>query len=160
MFEEDDCQEKRTFVKVDLVGNDDFTWSKLKSKLTQTLFELLDTKINTNSGATVSDEIQRITTNVIEFANAKLERPSIENQKLLAEIEQILANKAKKLAETRKINAEAEKIELDNIAQKLKIALGLAKVLANSTSDPEAIIFIKNIEEFSVIFTQENKLIG
>jgi hypothetical protein len=160
MFEDGDCQEKRTFVKVDVEGNDKFTWSNLKSKLTETLFELLNKQINANSGATVNDEIKRIATSVIEFANAKLEKPSIENQKLLAEIEQILANKAKELAETRKINAEAEKIELDNTIQKLKIALGLAKMLANSTSDPDAIIFIKNIEEFSVIFSQENKLLG
>src|SRR5258708_18237060 len=122
MFEEDDCQEKRTFIKVDVEGNDKSTWAKLKNKLTETLFDLLNTQINSNSGATVRDEIQRITTNVIAFANAKLEKPSIENQKLLAEIEQILANKAKELAETRKINAEAEKIELDNITQKLRIA--------------------------------------
>jgi len=160
MFEDDgDCQAKKTFIKIDVEGNDPTIWSKMKARLTETLFELLNSKINSNSGGTVKDEIQRASSNLIEYANAKLEKPTLENKKLLTEIEKILSDKARSAAETRKINAEADKIELDNIVYRLKIILGTAKMIANSTTDPDALIFIKNIEEFSFLFSQEKKMI-
>ena len=159
MFEaEEEAFEKKQYVKIEVEGHDKPRWAELRSKLVNVILEILDLKINCKTGGTVEDEFKRISSNVIEYANAKLEKPSIENQKLLAEIEQILANKGKEMAEARKLNAEAEKIELDNIVFKLRIVLGAAKVLANSSEDPELLIFVKNIEELSFIF-QQNKIL-
>lgn len=158
MFEEESCNEKKTFIQVDVEGQNSDLWEQLKSKLSSMVLNLLDLKINSNTGANVGEELQKLTTNVLEFANAKLEKPSIENHKLLAEIDSVLANRAKELAEARKLNAEAEQIELNNVCKKLSIAIGAAKVLAQSTNDPQALLFIKSIEELAFIF-QENKML-
>ena len=158
MEQENSDFETKSFTKISVEGGDKKLWAKLKSKLVNLITELLETKINDKTGGTTEEELKRATTNLIEYANAKLEKPSIENQKLLVEIESVLATKAKTQAETRKINAEAEKIEIENIAGKLKLALGLAKALGHSTGDQEIIIFIKNIEEIAYIF-QGTKLI-
>ncbi|MDB5029764.1 hypothetical protein [Mucilaginibacter sp.] len=158
MFEEDDnCHETKSFLKLDVEGADTFIWSKLKENLTILIVELLDSKANVKTGGTVKQESQRIAANILEYANSKLEKASIENQKLFAELEGLLANQAKTHAETRKINAEADAIEIENVAKKLRLAIGLAKAIAPTSSDPNALIFVKNIEELAFIF-QEKKI--
>jgi len=160
MLEEDeDCRKEiKSFLKIDLEGANLSTWGQLKPKLSAMILELLDSKVNNISNLTIKEEFQRTTSNLIEYANSKLEKASIDNQKLVADIENILANKAKNLAETRKLNAEAEEIELNNILKKLSIALGLAKAIAKSTNDPEIILFTSNIEELAFVF-RSNKLV-
>ncbi|MFA6249479.1 MAG: hypothetical protein WC615_21250 [Mucilaginibacter sp.] len=157
MFEEEEGQEVKSYIKVDVEGANPQMWATMKVKLTNMVMELIDFKINTKTNGSIGEEFGRVSANLIEFANAKLEKPSIENQKMLAEIENLLANKAKGFAETRKLNAEAEQIELQNIMMKLKLAIGCAKILATSNNDSEFLIFTKNIEELSYIF-QENKI--
>jgi hypothetical protein len=159
MMEQEENDETKGFIKVDVEGGDKTMWLKLKLKLTTLITNLLETKINEKSDLSTDEEIKRATANLIEFANAKLEKPSIENQKLLVEIDLALVSKAKCHAETRKLNAEAEKLEIENITNKLKLAIGLAKVLGHSTQDESIILFVKGIEEISYIF-QDNKLTG
>ncbi|MGN6639770.1 MAG: hypothetical protein ACTHJ8_12730 [Mucilaginibacter sp.] len=159
MEQENSEFEIKSFTKVYVEGEDKTLWVKLKPKLINLMTELLEAKINYNTGGTTREELKRVTANVIEFANAKLEKASIENENLLAEIELKLATKQKCQAETRKINAEAEKIEIENIEKKLKLALGLAKGLFHSTKDDEIIIFIKSFEELCYI-PQGDKLTG
>nr|WP_067063242.1 hypothetical protein [Mucilaginibacter sp. L294] len=149
--EEEACGETKSYLKIDLEGANPVLWSEMKSKLTSMIMNIMDFQINTKTDGSVKDEFARISSNVIEFANAKLEKASIENQKLLSEIENILANKGKELAEARKLNAEAEQIELNNMMTKLKIAIGAAKIIASSSKDPELLAFTKNIEDLSFI---------
>jgi hypothetical protein len=158
MFEEDDdsCQVNKSYLKVDIEGVDPQLWAKLKSRLTEMVIELLNYNINSKTDGNVKEEFSRITANVLEFANAKLEKASIENQKLLVEIQNILANRGKELAEARKLNAEADEIELKNIITRFKFAIGAAKVLASSSNDAKLLLFTKNFEELLYIF-QENK---
>lgn len=158
MFGEEDDIEKKKFSKIDLEGNDRQLWGDLRSKLFNMILSLMELKVNYKTDGNVEEEFTRVTTNIIEFANAKLEKPSIENQKLLAEIDHLLANRAREFAQARKLSAEAEKIELDNLCKKLSIAIGAAKVLARSSNDEETLIFVKNIQELSFIF-QEDKFL-
>ncbi|MFD0765365.1 hypothetical protein ACFQZI_10920 [Mucilaginibacter lutimaris] len=156
MYQEDENQETKSYVKIDVEGSNPQIWSKMKSKLTDLIMDALEFNINVKTGASLKDEIGRASSNLIEFANAKLEKPSIENHKMLAEIENILAEKAKQIAEARKLHAEAEEKEFELFVKKFKFALGCAKAFAIQSKDQEFLVFTKNVEELTFIF-QENK---
>ncbi|MCX2432194.1 hypothetical protein [Pedobacter sp. GR22-10] len=150
--------EKKTFLKVEVEGQKASVWESAKGKLMDLMTKLMDAQINSYSDSTVREELKRAGSNVIEFANAKLQRPSLENIKLQAEIELMLKNSAKVDAETRKVNAEAEAVELANLEQKLKIVMGAAKMIAMGERNQEAILFCKDMESLLGQFTNSNLL--
>ncbi|WP_379085526.1 hypothetical protein [Pedobacter sp. UC225_65] len=120
--------------------------------------KMMESQVNSVKGTTVEDELKRLSSNIIEFANAKLQKPTLENEKLVAEIGLLLNNAAQSNAMTRKINAEAESIELDNFSKKLRIAFGAAKVIATMDGNPEAILFCKNMEALVAQFNSQVSL--
>lgn len=150
--------EKKDFLKVEVEGKDKSIWEGAKEKLMNLMSELMDTKINTYSDSTVKDELKRATSNVIEFANAKLIKPSLENMKLQVEIEQMLSSSAKIAAETRKTHAEAESIELANLEKRMKMVMGAARLIAIAEDNTEAILFCNNMEALLGSFGPANML--
>lgn len=138
--------EKSTFIKVQLEGIDTKLWANAKTKLMESLQSVLDFKINPADDQTTRDEIHRATKNLFNYANAKLEKATIENHKLSAEIDLLLSEAAKARSESRKIAAEAEAIELGNINKKLRLALGAARLIAKAEGNEEALLFCNEFQ--------------
>lgn len=134
--------------KVSLSGADPILWEKLQSKLLVILDKSLETIINYDTGATIKDEAREFTSAMIHFGKEKLKKASIENEKLNAEIEEIYTKIKKEKAETRRINAVADKINLENQLKAIRISLGSAKALMIGSEDNEDILFIKRIDTF------------
>lgn len=139
---------KNRLTKISVSGADPILWDKLKSKLLLILDKSLDTIINYDTGGTIKDEAREFTTALIEFGKEKLKKASIENEKLNAEIEEIYTRIKKEKAETRKINAIADKINLDNQLRAIRISLGSAKALLIGSEENEDILFIKRVDTF------------
>nr|WP_121269854.1 hypothetical protein [Pedobacter schmidteae] len=152
-FEEEEV-ERSTILKVDVEGNDSAIWEKCKASLMEIVTKILEAQIH-KDGKTTADEIKRASSNLLDFANAKLERPTIENQKLLTEIDLMLANESKTRAETRKIDAEAEAIELGNLEKRFRIAIGAATVLAGLEKNQEGLLFCKDLESLIAGFSSK-----
>ncbi|MDN5200168.1 hypothetical protein QQ008_02320 [Fulvivirgaceae bacterium BMA10] len=114
----------------------------------QVVKEFLDFTIDHENKSTIKDEARVFTTALLDYAKQKLAKPGIDNQKTLAEIEEIYARRQRELAEARKTNAEAEKIEFETSIRKLKVALGSAKVLLIGKQGGEEILFLKQIDNF------------
>jgi len=64
-----------------------------------------------------------------DFIKAKAQKPSIENQKLIAEITAKYAEAEEKVMSARRSRAEAESIELDNAMKKLRYAFEAIAIL-------------------------------
>ena len=158
MFEQEDNIERTPHMRVDIVGLNSTKWAKFKEKFMDQIFSILDTTINPNQNSTVQEEIKRATENIFSYANSKLEKATIENHKLNAEIDLLLTQSAKERAAARKINAEAEALEIENISKKIKMILCMAQVFALSNKDEEILFFCKNMELMVAKFESSNLL--
>ena len=143
-----DSEPRKKLTKVTLTGSDPMLWEKMRSKLLLVLDKSLETVINYETGTTVKEEAQEFTSALIKYGKNKLEKASIENDKLNAEVEEIYTKIKKEKAETRKINAEADRINLENRIREIKISLGSAKAMLIGNENNEDIIFIKKIDAF------------
>ena len=139
-------REGNEFVEVSVQGKSEVLWVALKQKLLASVNSFLDTVIDKNTGNTIKEEAQELTSLLLKFAKDHLSKPGLENQKIIAEIEELYSSRNKKIAETRKINAEAGSIELKNRVNSLKISLGLTKVLMVGSTDENAVVFFKEID--------------
>ncbi len=119
-------------------------WAHLEAKLLG-LIDTIVSRVQENpSHSTVAkttgevvEDISRIAT---EWARAKLERPTLENQRLRAEIACEFAEAKRRLAETlrieaetRKIDAEAKNIELVALLDNLERLLRITQLMAHAT---------------------------
>jgi hypothetical protein len=141
-------ESKTKLTKVSLSGADTVLWEKMKPKLLIALDKFLDTVINYDTGASIKQEAQEFTSAMIKYGKAKLEKASIENDKLNAEIEEIYTRIKKDKAETRKINAVADRINFDNQIRALKVSLGGAKALMIGSRNEEDILLVKRLDAF------------
>ena len=155
-FEEEGL-ERSTILKLDVEGKNSAIWEKCKDSLMEMVTKILDAQLH-RDGKTTVEEFKRASSNLLDFANSKLERPVIENQKLLTEIDLMLATESKSRAETRKINAEAEAIEISNLEKKFKIAIGAATVLARLEKNQEGLLFCKDMESLIAGFSSQQLL--
>lgn len=144
-------ENEERFLKADLEGKDKTRWAKLKGKfidrLHQVFDEICDLTINPQDQISLGEELTVVTSKGIGFLKAKLDAPSIENQKKLAEI-------GKLFAERKKILAEAEKIAFETKLKKMKLKLGMIKAFFSKNQDPETLIFTNQIDEFFVIIKE------
>lgn len=143
-----DIEQKSRIRKVTVSGNDPLLWERLKPKLLDVLDKSLETIINYDTGATIKDEAKEFTSAMLEYGKEKLKKASIENGKLNAEIDGIYSKINKEKAETRKINAITDTINLNNKIKSLRISLGISKVLLLGSENNEDIIFLKRIDTF------------
>lgn len=141
-------KDKDNFIEISVKGKSEALWPLLKDKLMATINNLLDTVVDQDSNSTIKDEAKEMAGLVVKYAKAKLKNPEIENNKLLAEIDNLYATKNKQIAETRKINAEAQAIELQNKIKSLILSLELSKVILVNSKDEQAIVFLKEVDGF------------
>lgn len=139
---------KKRIIRIDLVGKDENFFQNLKNKLIKTVNKVLEASIDVNSNQTVKDELRNLASLGLDFAKSKLAKPGIENDKMLAEIEEKISVIEKNKAETRKLNVEARKLEFDQSLRELTFALKMSKALINLKEGEEALAFTKQIEVF------------
>jgi hypothetical protein len=140
--------ENEKMVGIKVGGINENLWSKLRSKLIDAINNLLDTEIDGITKTSFGEEIDQFTHSLLQYAKEKLKKPMVDNDKTIAEIQELYSRKQKNLAETRKIHAEAEAMELKNRIRKLKLILNTAKIVLHGNPGEEEILFIKDIDTF------------
>jgi hypothetical protein len=148
--------EKREFLKVDLEGGDSELWKKLRDKLTSLVMELLDFNVDKEQADYTNQELDKIKETLLNYSKSPSQGSNLKQFKLMAEIECILANKAKTLAEAKKLDAEAAQRKLVTTKERLRLALGITKALAHANNDTVMILFTKNVEELVFMFQENN----
>lgn len=144
----------QNFYKIEVTGADVTLFSKLRGKIVEAVLNLLNTTIDHDRGYTVTETVQHLTSKSVGFLEAKLDRAGIENQLLLAEIEEKLANARKTNAEAESKSLENRKARFEQALKELKYAVNLAKALVPDKEDPDYIIFTKDITPFINLFTE------
>lgn len=137
-------RDERELIRYVLDGKGE-EWERLRGRL-YSIIDMIASRIQEMSGAepdTVdasSSVMKDLAGLAMDWARAKVERPSLENDKLRAEIASEFAEAKKRWAEALKAQAEAQKIAQDSRNQQLVAALDnlerlirLTKVIANVT---------------------------
>lgn len=136
------------YLRVDVAGQDERLWTVLRHKLIIAINKLLDSEIDAVHHTTLKEEAQKFTSALLDYGKNKLLKPGIDNEKTIAEIEQLYSQKQKNLAEARKINAETDAIELATRIKKLRFIMETAKLIVTGNEGDESLLFIKNIDNF------------
>lgn len=110
------------YILVELIGKNPIAFNRLFEKLTKTIEEALEDLTKEEITQSTRETISDLATVAKDFIQAKINKPSIENQKLLSEIASEYAEVEQKLANARKARAEAESIEIENASKKLESA--------------------------------------
>jgi len=145
------------YIRIDVAGKDEKLWSRLRSKLIDTIDKLLDTELDTVRGTSIREEAAKFTSALLDYGKSKLLKPGIDNEKTIAEIEELYSKKQMNIAEVRKINAEAESIEISNKIKKLRFVIGAAKAILTGNTSPENLLFIKDIDSFLQVLKELEK---
>jgi len=140
------AETRKGFIQVNVTGQSPQGWAELHSKLLASLARVLD-RITDGSGAQwFEEQAAQFSKALIDYAKARLAKPGIENEKTMAEIADLYANREKKVAETRRIHAEADAKELENALRRLRLALGVTKGMLVGAEGQEAIVMGKQVE--------------
>lgn len=127
---------------------DEQIWIKLRNKLLDAITKFLDFEIDPVKQSSLREEAQKFTSALLDYGKSQLNKPGIDNQKSLAEIEELYSKAQRNNAETRKINAEAAAIELDNRIKTLQLVLAATKTMIVNQPGQESNHFITDIERF------------
>ena len=149
---------ENSYIEVTVKGNSNELWTRLRQKLFEAVNNLLDTVVDERSGNTLREEAKEFSSLLLKFAKDHLNRPGLENQKIMAEIECLYSAKHKTLAETRKIHAEAGSIELQNRINALKLSLGVSKMLMIGLTDEKSILFLNEIDSLLELINKQYKI--
>lgn len=116
--------QERDLIRFAITGKNAELWERLQGRI----FEVVDAIVTriadtadldapeTDAVVEVAQDLAKLAT---DWARAKLERPSLENQKLQAEIAVQFAEAKKTLAEARKLDAETRQIDANTQNQVL-----------------------------------------
>lgn len=144
----------KKYLKVDIAGQSQDLWQEMRFKLIDVINTFLDSTLDHQTNNSISDEAKEFTSALLNHAKEKLPKAGIENEKIIAEIDQLYIIKQKELAQTRKLNAESSEIEFSLALKKLKVSLGMTKALLIGESQKEDIIFVKQIESFIKVLNE------
>lgn len=150
-------KDEKRLLKIDLVGKDQNLFANLKGKLIKMVDKVLDSSIDVSSDSTVKEELQKFTSLGLNFAESKLKKASIENDQIIAEIQEKLSIIQKNKAESRKINATARTIEFDQSLKELTFTLKMTKAIILGEGDDEALAFTKQIDIFLEVIRSLNE---
>jgi hypothetical protein len=151
-------KERQRLIKIDLIGKNNDLFTNLKDKLIKKVNKVLDSSIDDNTDLTIKNELQKFTSLGLNFAESKLKKASIENDKILAEIEEKVSLIEKNKAEARKINATARGIEFNQSLKELSFTLRMTKAFMIGDNDKESIIFTKQIDTFLEVMKSLNEM--
>jgi septal ring factor EnvC (AmiA/AmiB activator) len=112
------------------------------------VISFLDTTIDQTVQPAIREKAQKFTHLAVDYSKVKEERLNIDNDKILAEIEETYSKARLNDAERRIKDAEADAKEFENRLNKLVTALRVVKVVIAGSKGEEEIIFLKQIDEF------------
>lgn len=139
-------ESKDEFLRVDLKGKNESTWEEYRENFFKKIIALLDTTINFEDQTSIREESREITSEFIKSVKAKLKKDGIENQKNLAEIEVLLSQKKKNIAEARKTAIESEEKQFQLTLKKIRFSLMMMKAKMLGSEDENDIFFLKKID--------------
>lgn len=151
-------KEEKRLLRIDLVGKDQNLFANLKGKLIKMVDKVLDSSLDVSSDLTVKEELQKFTSLGLNFAESKLQKASIENDQIIAEIQEKLSLIQKNKAESRKINATARTIEFDQSLKELTFTLKMTKAIILGEGNDEALAFTKQIDIFLEVIRSLNEM--
>lgn len=99
----------------------------LKVKVLRMGEAIADYEINRRDKTSVRDEVEKLSTSLIDNMKAQLEAKAIANESVMADIQVKLAQAEKLQAEARKTESEAEKIDIDNARQRFDLLLAMVE---------------------------------
>jgi len=134
------------YVKVKIEGKTSDIWEKLRDKFVDTIHDMLETVIDSESNTTVKEELVEFKTLLLNYGKNKLAKPGIDNAKTIAEIELLYTQKIKAVAEAKKLLAEADAISFETKLKKLHTSLVVMKALSSSTEDEDSLLISKEID--------------
>lgn len=105
-----------------------------RSKLQKALTKLLDTIVDVENQSSVRGVLQDTTTGALANLRERLRAKGLENAKLEAETELILAQGEQVMASVRKTDAETDGIRLDNLERQMKLVRTIAETHREMTS--------------------------
>jgi hypothetical protein len=144
-----DTNEKGTkFLHIEFEGINNEKWYHLRTKFIRAVHKTLDTVIDHENSSTFRDEAKKFTTELLHYGKAKLQRAGLENEEIMAQVDLLYSQKEKELAEARKLNAEAEALEIRNNIRKLKLSIGGMKALMIGETGEEEILFLRQMDQF------------
>lgn len=141
-------EDRNKVFKIDLVGVDSSLFANLKEKLISMVNKVLDASVDVNTGLTVREELQKFSSLGIQYAEAKLKKASIDNDRTISQIAESYSLIEKNKAESRMINATAKALEFEQSLKELSFTLKMTKALIIGNQGEEAIVFTKQIDVF------------
>lgn len=151
-------KDEKRLLKIDLVGKDENLFANLKGKLIKMVDRVLDTSLDVSTDLTVKEELQKFTSLGLNYTESKLKKASIENDQIIAEIQEKLSIIQKNKAEARKINATARTIEFDQSLKELTFTLKMTKAIIVGEGNEQALAFTKQIDVFLEVITSINEM--
>lgn len=136
-----------------LTGQTPQTFAQFRTKLMTWIEQILDTQVTSSTG-TVRDEATNLMEGLLGFAKATLACPSVENERRHAEAVERFAAAKKSVAEARKADAIAERIEISNKIRKLLLALKMTKAMMVHDKSEDGIIFGGQIDALIVCLSE------
>ena len=101
----------------------------------------MEVKIPASDGQTVRDELGTIASKSMAHIKAVLDSPVKNNEKISAEVSNILAEAEKFYAETRKLHAEADNLVLQNYQLRLEVIRDLREMAQQLERDDWISVF-------------------
>jgi hypothetical protein len=144
----DDSTIRMQIARVDVRGKKPALWEGLRPKLIAKISAMLDTTIDHQRGTSIGEEAKQFTSALLDYARNKLAREGAEVQKIEAEISEIYANRTRSLAESAKLDAEAEAQRFQTARKELCMALALTKAMLVGEIGEEALLLGKQIDAF------------
>lgn len=140
-------------LEVQVQGNDPTIWAKFAGKFKATIQDLLNLETEKETGKTVRDELGEYFHHLKEAGKAVLERPTLENVQIKAQIQKAYLEMEKVAIEKEILSIEARKKALIQTISEMKLMLIFAKKgvftsIAQSTGDYDMIFFIEQAEVF------------
>jgi len=136
------------FIHFEVGGKTDELWGELRKKFIKALHALLDSTIDFKRRTTVREEAKEFSSALLEYARQKLAKAGYENVLMDAQVQVLYAEREKKRAETRKVDAEARAIEHETAVKELKHCLMLTKAMLIGEDGQEALLLGKQVGEF------------
>ena len=96
---------------------------ELIPKLQTTIYRILDSVIDTETGTTVKDEALDILKESINHLKEQLRHKGLQNEEITARVTKLLAEAENQRAAARKTRAESEQLEFMNTIRKLRLVL-------------------------------------
>ena len=130
---------------VQVRGKDPQRWAELQGKFVEAVTKLLDTVVD-ESGRTVRDETREVSGRAIGALKALLEKPAVDNEVKIAEIEKTLAEAEKAWAEADKIAAEAEDQRFETMSKKFNLLMKYRSAIFLGGAEEPTCLFAENPE--------------